>query len=209
LEDYRLAHSQEQGTPTQLSDHQLAPWSTPVYGWIKINWDAALDWHHNLMGVGLLARDHLGWVIAAMCYSQNINWIWRQQKRSVFGLLLNLLSFRGLFQFRWREMHRRWSGRCNGMMKGATLLEVWFSMLRKSWSLLYLGILVMYREEEIERPISLLNLLVQSSWTRFGLTPILLVSWELYVLSVISLIYNIITSSFQKKKKFNDLIQLR
>jgi ribonuclease HI len=70
LEDYRLPQCQEQRIVTQQSDQRSVPWSAPLSGQIKINWDAALDRHHNLMGVGLLARDHLGRVVAAMCFSQ-------------------------------------------------------------------------------------------------------------------------------------------
>lgn len=42
-------------------------WSTPAVGNIKINWDAALDGRKKLMGVGIVARDSVGRVVATMC----------------------------------------------------------------------------------------------------------------------------------------------
>jgi pantoate kinase len=42
-------------------------WSVPAVGNIKINWDVALDGRKKLMGVGIMARDSLGRVVAAMC----------------------------------------------------------------------------------------------------------------------------------------------
>jgi ribonuclease HI len=41
-------------------------WSKPDAGFIKLNWDAALDARQNRMGVGIIARDELGKVRAAL-----------------------------------------------------------------------------------------------------------------------------------------------
>jgi hypothetical protein len=45
-------------------------WSRPGRGIIKVNWDAALDQRQRRIGMGILARDHDGQVIAAMCSSK-------------------------------------------------------------------------------------------------------------------------------------------
>jgi hypothetical protein len=44
-----------------------AQWTRPAKGNVKINWDAALDGQNRLMGVGIIARDSNGRVVAAMC----------------------------------------------------------------------------------------------------------------------------------------------
>ena len=41
-------------------------WKAPRVGFIKINWDAALDERRQRMGFGVIARDHEGKVIATM-----------------------------------------------------------------------------------------------------------------------------------------------
>jgi ribonuclease HI len=50
-------------------------WSKPDAGFIKINWDTALDVRQNQIGVGIIARDEMGEVKAALCtalpYIQN------------------------------------------------------------------------------------------------------------------------------------------
>jgi hypothetical protein len=42
-------------------------WLKPATNSIKINWDAALDGRKKIMGMGIVARDCLGVVKAAMC----------------------------------------------------------------------------------------------------------------------------------------------
>jgi hypothetical protein len=41
-------------------------WTIPAEGDVKINWDAALDVQNRLMGIGIIARDSAGRVMAAM-----------------------------------------------------------------------------------------------------------------------------------------------
>jgi hypothetical protein len=45
-------------------------WTKPPQGFSKLNWDAALDKNQRLIGVGIVARDSEGKVIAVMCSSQ-------------------------------------------------------------------------------------------------------------------------------------------
>lgn len=74
LGDYRKssmdAANRENGSPRAPSR-----WSKPAIGSIKINWDAALDVRKNRMGVGIIARNDMGDVKAALCttlpYIQN------------------------------------------------------------------------------------------------------------------------------------------
>jgi len=70
VEEFRLANTQAPGIPTLVHGFQAASWCAPSRGWIKVNWDAGLDRHQDLMGVGLIARDEEGCVKATMCYLQ-------------------------------------------------------------------------------------------------------------------------------------------
>lgn len=54
--------------PRQNLPQDHSNWKKPLDGWIKLNWDAAIDRQHNLMGVGLIARDSTEKVPSSMCY---------------------------------------------------------------------------------------------------------------------------------------------
>lgn len=45
----------------------LSRWHKPPVGIIKVNWDAALDQSSNSIGVGVIARDEMGWIVASFC----------------------------------------------------------------------------------------------------------------------------------------------
>ena len=47
--------------------NQDEKWTAPQLGYVKINWDAALDKKRKLMGVGVVVRDCTGGVIASQC----------------------------------------------------------------------------------------------------------------------------------------------
>jgi ribonuclease HI len=49
----------------------LQKWRKPSAHFLKCNWDAALDVGRQLMGIGLLIRDHEGTVVAAKCSTQS------------------------------------------------------------------------------------------------------------------------------------------
>jgi hypothetical protein len=40
-------------------------WKKPPYGVVKLNWDAAINVEVQMMGLGIVARDHTGQVLAA------------------------------------------------------------------------------------------------------------------------------------------------
>ncbi|GLT76792.1 hypothetical protein SLA2020_484300 [Shorea laevis] len=44
-------------------------WKKPDVGMVKGNWDAAIDFKNQRMGVGLVVRNSTGSVLAAMCSS--------------------------------------------------------------------------------------------------------------------------------------------
>ena len=46
-------------------------WKKPPFGVLKINWDAALDPRTSKMGLGILARDHEGRVLAMTSSTRN------------------------------------------------------------------------------------------------------------------------------------------
>jgi ribonuclease HI len=74
LEEFRKSFGE---VPNQEIEGPRATsrWSKPDAGFIKLNWDAALDVRQNRMGVGIIARDELGKVRAtlstALPYIQN------------------------------------------------------------------------------------------------------------------------------------------
>jgi hypothetical protein len=45
-------------------------WKSPSVDSVKVNWDAAINRRKNLMGVGVIACDHAGTVLAAQCSVQ-------------------------------------------------------------------------------------------------------------------------------------------
>jgi hypothetical protein len=66
LEDFRasqVAHV----LPSRGIGELHVTWSPPPCNGFKINWDAAVDRRKKLIGIGLVARDHLGGVRGVMC----------------------------------------------------------------------------------------------------------------------------------------------
>ncbi|XP_059438570.1 uncharacterized protein LOC132171299 [Corylus avellana] len=51
----------------RIGARAITRWEKPRHGWIKVNWDASIDKAGKRMGVGILARDHEGRIIVAMC----------------------------------------------------------------------------------------------------------------------------------------------
>jgi hypothetical protein len=56
----RRMESHKKPTPTTVK------WRKPSSGWIKFNWDATIDLERLRMGIGIIARDHSGTVLAAV-----------------------------------------------------------------------------------------------------------------------------------------------
>jgi hypothetical protein len=46
---------------------ERSDWVAPAQGWLKANWDAAVDSTKGRMGYGVVVRDHHGHVRAARC----------------------------------------------------------------------------------------------------------------------------------------------
>ena len=62
LHDFQLAHLR----PTQLKEAMDGHWVPPVFSWYKVNVDAAVFSQLGMIGVGVIIRDHLGSVVAAL-----------------------------------------------------------------------------------------------------------------------------------------------
>ncbi|XP_040996238.1 uncharacterized protein LOC121242452 [Juglans microcarpa x Juglans regia] len=64
LEDFNSVQiiARTNGPRHQMDSHV---WSHPPEGCIKINWDAALSSTNGRIGIGLVARDHEGFIIAS------------------------------------------------------------------------------------------------------------------------------------------------
>ncbi|XP_059440309.1 uncharacterized protein LOC132172759 [Corylus avellana] len=77
---HKLAHEQvdlfmktEEGRwvqRPQQSNPVVQRWHTPPVGVVKINWDAAVDKDGEKMGIGIIARDHNGLILAAQVASR-------------------------------------------------------------------------------------------------------------------------------------------
>ncbi|XP_042983247.1 uncharacterized protein LOC122312653 [Carya illinoinensis] len=59
LAEYRTAQENRK-TKVQGIHSQASVWSPPPIDVMKINWDAAVDGPNNRIGIGLVARDHVG-----------------------------------------------------------------------------------------------------------------------------------------------------
>jgi ribonuclease HI len=69
LEGFHLATANGQPV-SQATVNRSQPWVKPPEGKLKINWDAAVCKKKKIMGVGIVIRDHMGVVRAAMCLSK-------------------------------------------------------------------------------------------------------------------------------------------
>lgn len=58
----------EEHRPLQINQ-VVGRWIKPPEGTMKINWDAAVDSSNGKIGMGIIARDHVGRVIAMACGS--------------------------------------------------------------------------------------------------------------------------------------------
>jgi hypothetical protein len=63
---YKEAQSKLQSTVQEPIAHD-SRWSPPAPGYLKVNWDAVVDWESKLMLVGLVVWEHLGKVRSALC----------------------------------------------------------------------------------------------------------------------------------------------
>jgi hypothetical protein len=70
FEDYRKISCPPVSLGSQSLIRVPIKWSPPPPGVVKINWDAFVDKSGKLMGMGILARDHRGKVLGAMCLVQ-------------------------------------------------------------------------------------------------------------------------------------------
>ncbi|XP_030936422.1 uncharacterized protein LOC115961615 [Quercus lobata] len=62
LQEYQLAHL----WPTQFKEATDGRWVPPTFPWYKVNVDAVVFSHLSMIGVGVIIRDHVGSVIAAL-----------------------------------------------------------------------------------------------------------------------------------------------
>lgn len=67
LEEFHVANLDSVTVVGSSAASELQKWQRPLEGFIKINWDAAIDKANHQMGVGVLARDAEGVVVASLC----------------------------------------------------------------------------------------------------------------------------------------------
>ncbi|XP_059441059.1 uncharacterized protein LOC132173561 [Corylus avellana] len=69
INSYELAMAVRQ-QPRGSIEVAESRWRRPPAGFVKLNWDASLDVSMAKMGFGVVARDHMGKVVAALCDSR-------------------------------------------------------------------------------------------------------------------------------------------
>jgi hypothetical protein len=70
LENFSKAEAGRRMGTIVCSVPEVVKWSKPNPGWIKLNWDAAIDSGKQKMGIGIIARDHTGSILFAVCASR-------------------------------------------------------------------------------------------------------------------------------------------
>ncbi|XP_059446364.1 uncharacterized protein LOC132177903 [Corylus avellana] len=58
-------------TDENVNKNENVKWSAPTQGWLKVNWDVAIDKAGGRMGIGAIVREEKGNVIATMCKTQS------------------------------------------------------------------------------------------------------------------------------------------
>ena len=69
-EEFRLARENDKVPNSESSSPASVGWMAPALGWVKVNWDAALDSKSRRMGYEVVIRDHHGIVRAARSFPQ-------------------------------------------------------------------------------------------------------------------------------------------
>ena len=69
IENFNKAEAGRNMGVTVLSVPEVVKLSKPSPRWIKLNWDVAVDSGKQKMRIGIIARDHTGSVLAAVCAS--------------------------------------------------------------------------------------------------------------------------------------------
>jgi hypothetical protein len=67
LENFRKADAGRSMGTTIRYVPEVVKGSKPSLGWIKLNWDVAVDSRMQKMGIGIIAQDHTGLVLAVIC----------------------------------------------------------------------------------------------------------------------------------------------
>jgi hypothetical protein len=67
LDEYRSTNSMIVASLSRPRVPILTRWSKPPVGFVKLNWDAAVDRSKKMVGLGIIARDSRGIVVASMC----------------------------------------------------------------------------------------------------------------------------------------------
>jgi hypothetical protein len=70
LHDFSKAEERRRVTHVQGSRPRCVRWERPAEGFVKLNWDAAINRSTGKTGVGVVARDETGLVVAAMSASR-------------------------------------------------------------------------------------------------------------------------------------------
>lgn len=66
IESFGKAEQGRRTTSTKLIVAAAMTWCKPKAGFLKINWDAAIDVVGKRMGIGFIVRDHAGGVMVSM-----------------------------------------------------------------------------------------------------------------------------------------------
>ncbi|XP_059431505.1 uncharacterized protein LOC132165008 [Corylus avellana] len=96
IQEFNLAQARgEQSMPLSVEPAGVR-WSAPLQGWVKANWDAALDRKSGWMGLGVVIRDSQGNMVAARCEVQKGSLVPAAAEAQAFLLAVQLCRELGL-----------------------------------------------------------------------------------------------------------------
>ncbi|XP_062174623.1 uncharacterized protein LOC133879852 [Alnus glutinosa] len=67
LDEYRSTNSMNVASLFRSRVPILTRWPKPPVGFVKLNWDAAIDHSKKMIGLGIIARDSSGIIVASKC----------------------------------------------------------------------------------------------------------------------------------------------
>ena len=70
LDNFSKVEAGRRMSSTARSVPEVVQWSKPCLRWIELNWDATIDSGKQKMRIGIIARDHTGSILAAVCASR-------------------------------------------------------------------------------------------------------------------------------------------
>lgn len=65
IDEFQVIHEKREELPNDTVQHDIVRWRAPSTGWVKANWDAALNSLNGRTDFGVVVRDSNGTMIMA------------------------------------------------------------------------------------------------------------------------------------------------